>query len=208
MQAIEVWKPVNAFEGYYEVSSFGNVRSVSRTITHNDGVKRSFKQKRMTQKVNERGYLSVGLNKENVQFTFMAHNLVAMAFIENPDSKPIVNHKDLNKNNNHKDNLEWVTHAENIQHAFDNGAVTIHRGEKNHMHGRFNELNHYSKPVYQFSFETKTLIKSYPSAREAGRQLSANYKLISECCQGYRNTHKGFAWSFDSSKLPERNRHR
>ena len=208
MSTIEIWKPVVSYEAFYEVSSLGRVRSVSRTITHKDGVKRTFKQREMAQTVNERGYLSVGLNKDNVQSTFMVHNIVATAFIENPMNKPIVNHKDLDKKNNCAENLEWVTNAENIQHAHDNGAVTIHRGEDNHMHGRYNELNHYSKPVYQFDSKRKVMITSFPSAREAARQLNANFKLISECCNGFRNTHKGYAWSFSETGLCERKQHR
>jgi len=82
-----------------------------------------------------KGYLAVGLMKDGKQVPVSVHRLVAKAFIPNPENKPQVNHKDGNKENNHVNNLEWVTNQENIRHSYDTGlrVGTNHKGERNNM---------------------------------------------------------------------------
>lgn len=196
----EEWRPVVGYEGFYEISSLGNVRSVIRKVEQSQS--RYTEQRFVIRKsiilkltLNPRGYMAVGLSKLGVQKTFMVHNLVARAFIKNPEGKKIVNHINLDKRDNSICNLEWVTASENILHAFCSGAKPKIRGSKNHMFGRFNELNHYSKGVIQYSLNGD-IVREYPSAREAARCNCCSFKLISLCATGKRKTHNGFIWKF------------
>lgn len=105
----EQWKDIKNYEGLYQVSNFGRVKSLPRT-----NKKRKIKKeiiKVFTKSPN--GYLKAGLSKEGKTKYYFVHRLVAEAFIPNLENKPCVNHKDCNKKNNNLSNLEWVTHEEN-----------------------------------------------------------------------------------------------
>ena len=104
----EIWKPIEGYEGLYEVSSYGNVRSLPRN---------GLKGKQLKLNINNHnGYVYVCLSKENHRLNKRAHVLVAKAFLS-PQSEQ-VNHKDGDKANNHVDNLEWCTRSENMRHAY------------------------------------------------------------------------------------------
>lgn len=110
----EIWKDVAGFEGLYEVSNFGNVRSVTRLITRSDGKTYLKKGKHLKPFLTNKGYEYVMLNDFNSkQHLKTVHRLVAQAFVDNQNNLPIVNHKDENKLNNAVSNLEWCTHAYN-----------------------------------------------------------------------------------------------
>ena len=123
----EEWRDVAGYEGLYQVSNFGEVKSMPREISYINryGYKTTVKtiEKKMTPSnvgrgwMNKCGYLSVMLTINGKQKRVGVHRLVAQAFIPNPDNKPQVNHIDGNKHNNKVDNLEWVTREENMQHA-------------------------------------------------------------------------------------------
>lgn len=119
----EVWKDISEYVGYYQVSNFGNVRSVDRVITDCNG-KTYFKHgKNMKFGNNGVGYMFVALCKFGKYKLVTVHRLVATAFIPNPDNLPVINHIDGNKLNNNVDNLEWCTTKENIHHAIRSGLV-------------------------------------------------------------------------------------
>ena len=101
----EIWKPVVGYEGLYEVSNLGNVKTL-----HYYGGRR---QKLMSLGKRSDGYLTVGLSKNGICKHYSVHRLVAIAFIPNPDNLEMVNHKDENKENNNADNLEWCTRSYN-----------------------------------------------------------------------------------------------
>lgn len=109
----EHWLPIEGFEGLYEVSNFGQVRSTKRMGTHGGIVKQSNWSKAK--------YQRVGLCKDKLKINYLVHRLVATAFIRNGADKLEVNHIDGNKLNNTVTNLEWCTRAENNQHAIDTG---------------------------------------------------------------------------------------
>ena len=111
----EIWKPIEGYEGLYEVSNLGRVKSLKRLHT---------KERILSQFLNHRGYARVNLWKENKSRKYSVHRLVAEAFIPNPDSKPQVNHIDENKTNNSVENLEWCTQLENHNHGTVNERIS------------------------------------------------------------------------------------
>lgn len=105
----DAWRAVVGFEGLYEVAQCGVIRN-ARTMRW------------LSPSVKDDGYTSVKLFKDGRGYQKSVHRVVAEAYIPNPESKPQVNHKDLNKKNNDVSNLEWVTQAENQSHAIRNGS--------------------------------------------------------------------------------------
>jgi hypothetical protein len=116
---MENWKAVEGYEGLYEVSDQGRVRSLDRYTTGKRN--RLIKGKVLANAHNELGYCIVQLCKDGVPKKTRVHRLVARAFIPNPEEKPYVNHLDGNPSNNTAQNLEWCTQKENIQHAYATG---------------------------------------------------------------------------------------
>lgn len=125
----EEWKPVKGFEGLYEVSNLGQVRSLDRLRKNVKGMAK-INGRIITGNHGEKHYYQVALHKDGKKKYMSVHRLVAEAFIPNPDGKSQVNHIDGNKQNNVVSNLEWVTPSENILHSFETGLNT-HIGEKN-----------------------------------------------------------------------------
>lgn len=128
---MEIWKPVKGYEGLYEVSNEGRVKSLDKVITEKTGMK-----KRMAGRIMKPAgfgkYTGVVLCKDGDQTKQYIHRLVAMNFLETPTpERYFVNHKDLDKNNNHTSNLEWVTPSENLMHARIAGVLKIN-GEDNY----------------------------------------------------------------------------
>jgi len=107
---MEIWKNIEGYEGYYQVSNKGNVRSL---VTN----------KLLSQTYCKDGYLKVHFNVNSVDKTRQVHRLVAKHFCPNSENKPQVNHIDGNKTNNNASNLEWVTQKENMKHAFKNNLI-------------------------------------------------------------------------------------
>lgn len=116
----EVWKDIPNYEGIYQASTLGNIRSIGFTQEiNNQWGSTSVRHKKgrvLKQHINTPGYYSVQVSKDRITKRIMTHRLVAITFIPNPENKREVNHKDSNKLNNRLDNLEWVTPKENNQH--------------------------------------------------------------------------------------------
>jgi len=120
----EIWLPVPDYEGYYEVSNFGGVRSVDRIVLTERGSKLRVKGNVKNPTVLKAGYLVVGLHKGNKTKAASVHRLVGLAFIPNPNKEQFsINHKDGNKANNHVSNLEWATLEENTKHQWATGLA-------------------------------------------------------------------------------------
>ena len=117
----EIWKPINGYEGIYEVSNLGNVRSVDRVVKQmNNGVvcNHKYRGRVLAGSAAHNGYRHIILcDKDKNRKTALVHRLVAETFIPNPDSLPEVNHLDENKLNNRVDNLEWTTHEDNTRYS-------------------------------------------------------------------------------------------
>lgn len=119
---VEQWEDADGFEGIYEVSNFGQIRTHEYKTTFSDfhGL-RSWGQKIMKQRTDNKGNKVVSLYKNGKEYNRLVHRLVAFAFVRNPENKKLVYHKDSDPSNNHADNLEWVTH-----HKFaNNGTITL-----------------------------------------------------------------------------------
>jgi hypothetical protein len=121
----EIWRPVVGYEGFYEVSNLGNVRSIDRVDSQ--GQMRHGRVRKLL--LNKVGYLYVGISVNNKKANLNVHRLVAKAFIPNPDNKPQVNHIDGNKTNNVVSNLEWATISENTLHAYKTKLIKNCKGE-------------------------------------------------------------------------------
>ena len=120
----EIWKDIKGYEGLYQVSNFGGIRSLKRKNGYGSRRKTHLKKFKITRY----GRAEVGLSKNGKLKTYFVHRLVAKAFIPNPFDKPCINHKDGNPLNNNVNNLEWVTYKENDLHARRN---KLYAGEKN-----------------------------------------------------------------------------
>lgn len=118
---IEIWKDIDNYEGYYQINNYGQVKSLDRYITRKDGVIQFKRGKLLTPIENDDGYYQIKLCKNGKSSTYKVHKLVAETFLDKPDDYVLkqyeVNHKDYDRKNNHVDNLEWLTHSENIQHS-------------------------------------------------------------------------------------------
>ena len=119
----EIWKVFNA---EVEVSNFGSVRTIDRKVKYSNKYINA-KGRTLKPHKDKKGYLRVAFKQSGKHTTFRVHRLVAQLFVSNYLNKPMVNHKDGNKQNNNVENLEWVTNSENIQHAFDTGLIKAKR---------------------------------------------------------------------------------
>ena len=119
---MEKWERIKGYEKYYEISNFGNVKSLDREISNKKG-SYTKKGRLLKKSYTSTGYLKVELTKNKKKKSFKVHRLVAQAFIPNPESKPNVNHIDGNPLNNNFKNLEWCTQKENVEHALKLGLI-------------------------------------------------------------------------------------
>ena len=106
----EIFKDIKGYEGLYQISNLGRIKSLNYN--------RTGKEKLLKQNINSNNYCKITLSKNNVRKNYCTHVLVAKTFIENPNRLPCINHIDGNKQNNHIDNLEWVTYKQNTEHAY------------------------------------------------------------------------------------------
>ena len=119
----EIWKDIVGYEGLYQVSNFGRVKSLAKYKNGNGGSKFWRKERILKPANTGRGYLMVVLIKEKKRTTYILHRLVAQAFIPNPNNLPQINHKDENKTNNVVSNLEWCDNKYNSNYGTRNVRI-------------------------------------------------------------------------------------
>lgn len=173
----EEWKDVKGYEGYYQISNFGRVKSLSKKVwngsvwwTTKERILRSRTSKDKT------GYASVQLCKDSLKNGKNIHRLVAEAFVQTEDFSLYVNHKDENKLNNHYLNLEWVTPSENLNY----GENQKRKGDK-----RF---------VKVFGIHKDTGEKVVLENKRQCIDMGFNKATISQVLSGKNKTHKGYVW--------------
>ncbi len=127
----EIWKNIKNYEGLYQISNLGRVKSLERKVKHSRANIGYYikKEKILKNNILDSGYYYICFCENNIKKHFRLSRVIASTFILNPLNKPEVNHKDGDKSNNRADNLEWVTGEENKRHAVENGLVA--RGERN-----------------------------------------------------------------------------
>lgn len=126
----EIWKNIENYEGLYQVSNLGRVRRLAGTITEkNTGTIRPIHGRVLKASIDSGGYEMISLWRNNKGKWVRVHQLVARAFIDNPEGKRTINHINGDKTVNKVSNLEWATHSENNQHAHNKGLMNVARGE-------------------------------------------------------------------------------
>jgi len=125
----EVWKSVIGYEGIYEISSIGNLKSLNRKIKHRTKKGFAIKKELILKSTNSNGYKLFILSKDGFSSSVSVHRLIAKAFIPNPKNKPQVNHINGIKTDNRVENLEWCTNSENVNHAINTGLIVLRKGE-------------------------------------------------------------------------------
>ena len=185
---MEKWKPVVGYEGYYEVSDMGRVRSVDHLAK--SGIKHSetrlVKGRILKPHAKRRGYLTVDLSKNNVVKTILVHKLVATAFLEKRPQDTQVNHKNCITSDNRVSNLEWCTGEENRAHA--------------KINSRYRNLH--KKPV-RCKQTGDTFESSYKAAEWVNKNVKHNAGLvrgiaskIRSACTGLQKSAYGYTWEY------------
>ena len=194
----EIWKPVVGWEGFYEVSSIGRVKSVDRFVKRG-GKKMHVKELVLKNTLDSKGYYMVALcDKERRSMQkARVHRLVAEAFIKNPYDKPHIDHINTIKTDNRVQNLRWVTYKENA-----NNPITLERVRRN-GHGREvtrknmetrKKHNKYNAPMEVFQYTVDgVFVSSFESISEAER--ITHIKNIKKVVHGKRYTAGGYKWS-------------
>lgn len=209
----EEWRDINGYEGYYQVSNMGRVRSMDVAVPHPRPGHLSIKKGKVRKQFldGKKHYLTVGLHRDAVTKTLNVHRLVANAFIPNPLNLPQVNHIDEIKINNEALNLEWCSASYNMKHG---GAVERQlfsrylNNSKEDLSARSlvtkfaKQSRNCERPVIQIS-GLGFFIAEFTSASSAGRTLGVDRANIQSCCKGRARTCGGFKWEYKNKKENE-----
>ena len=180
---MEVWKQISGYEGFYEVSNLGRIRSLERIVECSDGRKRKLKTRILRQSCAPSGYYMVTLHKNGKQKSGLVHRLVCEAFIPNPLGKGEVNHKDENSKNNNATNLEWVTSKENNTYG-----TRQERARKAIVEAQ-------GRAVRQLSRDGE-LVAEYESLSAACNATGTHVPNIIKCAKGIYKTAGGYIWKY------------
>lgn len=193
---MEVFKDIEGYEGLYQVSNKGRVRSLDRLDVRSNGTNgsnRMLKGALMKVGVSKGGYGMVTLYKNRKKTTFIVHRLVAIAFIDNPDNKRTVNHINGIKTDNNSKNLEWATHKENSQHGWDTGLITP---SHNNINGNAQGEKHHGAKLtvkdVRFILGNVRTNGGTMSQRELGRHFGVSQSAVYHIVK--RNTWRHVLW--------------
>ena len=174
---MEEWRDIEGYEGLYQISNWGRVKSLNYKRTGEEGI--------LLPSPNKHGYLRIDLCKKGEKPKhFSIHRLVAQAFIPNPDNLPQVNHKDENKTNNYVYNLEWCDDKYNVNYGTRNERGAEKRKGKKHTEESKNKISesHYKK------IKCVTTNEIFNSIIEASENYNINKSNITQCCRGKRKS--------------------
>ena len=199
----EIWKDIEGYEGLYQVSNFGKVRSLDRYNSKGCWIKGC-----ILEPTNCKGYLQIVLFLNGKKSYYYIHRIVAEAFLPNPDNKPEIDHINTDKTDNtvwlnedgsvnyDKTNLRWVTHTENM-----NNPLT-RKKQSTRFKGKIGHNTPASKIIAQLDKNGK-LLKVWLCAMDAVRQEGYTQEHISSCCKGTLKTHKGYKWQYIDDYLSD-----
>ena len=199
----EIWKDIEGYEGLYQVSNFGKVRSLDRYNSRGCWIKGC-----IIEPTNCKGYLQIVLFLNRKKNYYYIHRIVAEAFLPNPDNKPEIDHINTDKTDNtvclnedgsvnyEKTNLRWVTHTENM-----NNPLT-RKKQSTRFKGKIGHNTPASKIIAQLDKNGK-LLKVWLCAMDAVRQEGYTQEHISSCCKGTLKTHKGYKWQYIDDYLSD-----
>ena len=173
----EIWRDIRGYEGLYQVSNKGKVRSLNRVIVYKNGVRHPYKERILKPVLNEHGYETVQLGRKKHA---LIHRLVADAFVKNPKPQKykVINHKDENPRNNRFDNLEWCTQSYNLWYGSNSNRNSYKR-----------------KPVLQKTMDG-VFVKKYESINQAAEALCALPSNIGNAARGFVKSSHGYKWEF------------
>lgn len=180
----EIWLPIKDYEGLYEVSSLGKVRSLDRNLIVSNGKKYIRKGRTIKPHVNKFGYQRIGLSKNGIREQIFVHRIVAKAFLPTSNMESLdVNHIDGNKQNNTIQNLEWCNRQYNMQHAYRNGLV------------KFKVTAHPKRRIAKLDYN-ENILNVYNSIKEAAIDTGINASSISHVARGKYKHVGGFGWKY------------
>lgn len=172
----EIWKPIKNYEGLYEVSNLGRIKSLGKKLYNiNKNAYNFYQYECIISPSTNKGYLQVNLSKNGISKCFKVHRLVAIAFIPNPKKYPQINHKNEIRNDNRVENLEWCDCKYNNNYGKRNIKI--------------------SKKVAQYTKEG-LFVNEFKSCLEVEKQLGFSNGHISKCCLGKRKSAYGYCWRY------------
>ena len=187
----EIWKDIEGFEGLYQISNLGRVKSLERKVKFGSQT-RIIKSNIRKLKSKKSGYLFIQFRKNGKEVDFHVHRLVAMAFCDGYFNGADVIHKDGNKKNNIYTNLEWCTRSQNQIHAYRILKRSCY------ARGKFGKLSNRSIPVLQLTLKGD-LVKAWDSITLAEKGTGIPFHSISKCAHGLIPQSHGFIWKLKNT---------
>ena len=182
----EIWRDIDGYEGLYQVSNLGRVKSLKRKVYAGRGRTRWQYERIMSSgKTNGNKYKIVSLFKDGKGKNFYIHRLVANAFIENPNNYKYINHKDENPSNNFVNNLEWCTAEYNNTYNNKHIRVLETRMKKHIGCRKIAKLD-----------ENDNILKEYISISQASKEMGVSNQAISDCLRGKQKHSAGYKWKY------------
>lgn len=177
----EIWKDIPGYEKLYKISSSGIVRSYDKIVRNGKyNQNRVILGRNLKYTLARGGYYTVGLTKDRKQKVYFVHRLVAITFIDNPNSYPIINHKNAVRTDNRVSNLEWCTYSYNTLYSFrEMGRRPVNKGE------RGAKKSHLSKEICQIDIQTGNVVKTNICRSD-----------IIRCANGKAKSAGGFKWQY------------
>ena len=191
----ECWRAVVGYEGYYEVSNLGNVKSIERLVRHSrSNIEFLRKGKLFKPSIERAGYLKVQLSVRGKSKYYFVHRLVAQAFLPNPDNLPEVNHKNEIKTDNNLDNLEWCSRLYN-----QNYGTKIERQKRTYRENNSIKNKQYAKPkgrsIYKYDLKGNLIAISCDYLLASSVE-DIPYRQIMAVCNGVQKTCRGYIWKY------------
>jgi hypothetical protein len=188
----EIWKDIPGYEGLYQVSNIGRVKSLKRTFFSgkNLQIRKTYEENILAPRFYKKGYVYFGLSKDGVVKKLKAHRLVALAFIPNPENKPDIDHINTIPGDNRVSNLRWATKSENQRNVITLGRSSACKmGDKNPMIIK-------RRPIKQIDMTTGEVIKTWSGVKVASRALGIDSSGICRCANGKLKYSIGYKWEY------------